>query len=754
MSFLAPLYVAGALAIALPILFHLIRRTPQGRQEFSSLMFLAPSPPRITRRSRISHLLLLLLRAAALCLLAFAFARPFLRRSADQSVTQAQGRRVALLVDTSASMRRADLWQQAGRQVDRELNELTPGDELALYFFDREVRQALTFNEWRETVDPARRAAALRARFAEAGPTWFSTRLGDALATVADLLAETDTSAQAGSGRAPSIGRQIILISDVQQGGHAEALQGHEWPQNVLLDVRPVALKDSANASVQLVPDAPGAADASAATPAGPMTAPGDRPGDESRLRVRITSQTDSARDQFSLVWANETGPLPGQRPLKVYVPPGRGQTVRVPWPDAGGPRADRLVLQGDDSVFDNTTFVVPPRTETVRLVFVGDDAPDDTKGLLYYFRSAAGDSARRKVDLLVRGSADPLADVDLLDARLVVVAVTPPDARAASLRRWAEAGGGVLWLMNDASAAKAWTAMTGAPAAEIAEAETKDFALLARVDFEHPLFAPFADSRFGDFTKIHFWKHRRVKLGEAASGARAPRVLAAFDNGDPFLIEQPVGKGRVIVATSGWHPADSQFALSTKFVPLISGLIRGRDGSEAEAQYAVGDPIALPKPRTNAATQPANAGATVIAPDGRRVELPAMAATFDAADAPGIYRIVRDGQETPVAVNVSADESRTAPLAVEELEHWGARLGTKPPSDELATLQRQLQTIELENRQKLWRWLIVGVLGLLAAETLLAGLLARRARRAMVGGSTDGAVDDSVQPQQQVVTT
>ena len=65
MSLLAPLYIAGALAVALPILFHLIRRTPEGRQEFSSLMFLAPSPPRITRRSRLNNIVLLLLRAAA-----------------------------------------------------------------------------------------------------------------------------------------------------------------------------------------------------------------------------------------------------------------------------------------------------------------------------------------------------------------------------------------------------------------------------------------------------------------------------------------------------------------------------------------------------------------------------------------------------------------------------------------------------------------------------------------------------------------
>src|SRR5215208_4743479 len=121
MTFLAPLYIAGALAIALPIVFHLIRRTPHGRQAFSSLMFLSPSPPRLTRRSRLSNVLLLLLRAAALALLAFAFARPFFDRGANASVSQSRGRRIALLVDTSASMRRGDLWQQATRHVEKVL---------------------------------------------------------------------------------------------------------------------------------------------------------------------------------------------------------------------------------------------------------------------------------------------------------------------------------------------------------------------------------------------------------------------------------------------------------------------------------------------------------------------------------------------------------------------------------------------------------------------------------------------------------
>ncbi|HQZ27526.1 MAG TPA: BatA domain-containing protein, partial [Verrucomicrobiales bacterium] len=78
MSFLFPLYLLGAAALAVPILLHLRRRPPTEHLEFSSLMFLEKSPERMTRRTRLERWLLLALRCLALLLLAFAFGRPFL----------------------------------------------------------------------------------------------------------------------------------------------------------------------------------------------------------------------------------------------------------------------------------------------------------------------------------------------------------------------------------------------------------------------------------------------------------------------------------------------------------------------------------------------------------------------------------------------------------------------------------------------------------------------------------------------------
>jgi hypothetical protein len=694
MSLLAPLYIAGALAIALPIIFHLIKRTPHNRQPFSSLMFLVQSPPRLTRRSRLTNILLLILRAAAICLLAAAFARPFFQSHAEQNLDPAQGRRIALLVDTSASMQRGDLWDQARRHVEQVLDGVTQADEVAMFVFDRTARPAFTFDQWNE-LELSRRVPALRAKLADIKPTWASTNLGEALASVADQLAEAHGSQR----NKDTARRQIVLISDLQQGAHVEALQGREWPDNVALDVKPVALAQTTNASLQLVREQLDAA---------------PDPGSAGKLRVRVTNQPASAREEFVLTWANARGAVETGEPQKVYVAPGRSQVVKVAWP-AHQLQADRLVLHGDDFDFDNTMYIVQPKQDTVRVVYLGDDSPDSAQGLAYYLDSALVDTPQRTVELIHKRGGEPLIEADLSTARLMVIGASLADDRSAPVRRFIDTGGTALWVLTDLEASQNLARLMELDSLDIREAPERDFTLISRVNLDHPLFATFADVRFSDFSRIHFWKYRRLRL----PSPDAANVLASFDNGDPFLLEKPIGQGRLLVATSGWQPGDSQLALSTKFVPLIGTLIAPRDPALAEFQYAVGDPIALPN---------AGDGKRIIhTPDAKQAEPASTATTWADSDQPGIYRIDVNGEQYPLAVNVSADESRTTAMAAADLEQFGAHLGPQATPELVAAKSRQLQQAELENRQKLWRWLLVGVLGLVAMETLLAGRLARR---------------------------
>src|SRR4029453_10705138 len=95
---------------------------------------------------RLDQILLLLMRLGALGLLAFAFARPFLREAASLATSSLPQRRVAILIDATASMRRADLWQQAITAAEKELNELTPHDEVALFIFTDRLATVVNFN--------------------------------------------------------------------------------------------------------------------------------------------------------------------------------------------------------------------------------------------------------------------------------------------------------------------------------------------------------------------------------------------------------------------------------------------------------------------------------------------------------------------------------------------------------------------------------------------------------------------------------
>src|SRR3954468_3003588 len=213
MSFFAPLFLIGALAIAGPIVFHLIRRTTRERTIFSSLMFLQPTPPRLTRRSRLEHILLLIFRCAVLMLFALAFARPFFKKPIVES-SSASGRRTIVLVDVSASMRRANLWSDAREHAAAILRRASPGDQVALWTFDRKITPIVTFEEWNRAAMNARAALALD-RLATLFPGWAGTRVGDAVLQAAEALGDS-------TGNSPKLRGQINLVTDLQEGSHAE----------------------------------------------------------------------------------------------------------------------------------------------------------------------------------------------------------------------------------------------------------------------------------------------------------------------------------------------------------------------------------------------------------------------------------------------------------------------------------------------------------------------------------------------------
>lgn len=696
MSFLSPWYILGLSAVLAPIVLHLIRRLPRGEVPFGSVMFLSPTPPRLTRRSRLDQWLLLLLRAAAFCLLAFAFARPFWRQETKLGSGDGEGSRIALLVDTSASMRRGNLWPRAKALAREVIANCRPADELAVFGFDDSFREELGFAQ-SNSLDAARRQAVAFAAIERLAPSWGATHLGQALIDGVSVLGSL-ADADAKRGRMP---RRVVLIGDLQQGCYLSGLGDFEWPSDVELELKTVTQIGS-NAGLHALDDLPAAGSSSADAPT-------------AQRRIRVTNDPESRRENFELVWSDDKNPL-AAKPISVYVPAGESRVVRLPRPPKSASHCT-LVLKGDSYDFDNTLYFAASRRDEKAVYYIGSDQAADTSGLLYYLERVFLDTSEQTVRVI---AAPPRAELAWKtpdrSVPLVVVTTETTPANARRLREYVLGGGTVLWVPVAPGRAETLANVAGVSTFDVAETAGATDVMLREIAFDHPLFAPFAGAQFNDFTKIHFWRHRR--LAERALGES--RVLARFEDGDVALFEKVIGKGRLFVLTSGWQPADSQLARSSKFVPLMTALLESNTPTlSIGTNYVVNDRIRLPS------AEGATGGLTIHKPGGELVKMTGDQ-TFTETDQPGVYTIDSASGSRSFAVNLDPLESKTSPLPIETLEQFGCRLVTGSRKQTENDEGRQMQSAELENRQQLWRWLILAAILVLIIETWLAGRLSR----------------------------
>ncbi len=683
MSFLTPLFLLGGLAIAGPILFHLIRRNTRERFTFSSLMFLRPEPPRVSRKSRLEDILLLLARAGLLALLALAFARPFFKQVVTPDQANDSGQRVAILIDVSASMQRTGLWDQCMARAKAIIDETKPTGSLAIYSFGEKTRALLRFEQWHQTPEANRISFAQQA-LEGLQPGWEGTHLGNALLTASELLDQSD-STQA---------MQIVVLTDQQEGSRLDGLQGHEWPTGLQFTIEALEPESIGNAGLHL-----------AAERASDQNASG-------RLRVRVVNSEDATQEKFQLAWvqpndANATGIT------HLYLPAGQSRAMTAPPRPLG--ENWRLALLGDGESFDNQLFLVPEIPKPIRIHYVGSEKADEVEGMRYYLERAFSDTRAQRASIL---SHSPKAFTGQLvhpDDHLLIVTEALPENAISRVREFCQNGHPLLLVLQDEKLGSTLAALAESGPLATKEAKVEKYALFAEMDFGHPLLAPFNEPRYSDFTKIHFWKHRKVDEGRLPGS----RVLARFDSGDPALIDLPIGRGHLLALTSGWHPADSQLALSSKFVPLLYSMLElGRETDQIKVANLVGHPVTLPSSEDTVAE---------LKGPGGKISLPEKTNVFYAEE-PGIYTL-RGSRETSFAVNLPPAESKTSILPEERLAGLKLPLGAESAEDAANAEERKQAMLdeELEKRQKWWRWLIVGAILLALFETWLGGRTWRR---------------------------
>ena len=702
MGLLAPLFLLGLAAVAVPVLIHLRLRHRTQMVAFPSLMFISKAPYRSVRRRRLRDLLLLALRCLALALLAVAFARPLLQGDAGASVA-ASNRLTVVLLDNSFSMGFGDRWQQAGAAAASAFDDIGAGDRGALIVYSDQAELVSA-----PTADSTLLATLVRE--AEVAPR--ATSLLPAIQVARGLLAE------AGS----LVERELVIVSDFQRSSwaadHVAAL-----PEGVELRLVDVAAEEeqSGNAAVTDV------------------VLDHARSGDRERVGIaaRVSYQavggyveeggSESLRAEVDLLFNGEVVQTRG-----LELPLDSSTMVNFAPEVLERERTTRGVvrLRDDDLATDNEFhFVLSPAHEVGVLVI--EPERDRRRGRYIEEALALGRRPFLRVSRVQASGFEPV----MLDGKSVVVindaAQQLSAGGVAAVTGFVRGGGGLLLSVERGLTSTAGLLREFGVASEQQVNRLSGSAgSLAWFDTSHPVFDVFASARSGDFSSASFFRYHQLKAPEGAA------AIARFDDGAPALLDlMPRGSedsaggsgaagragGRVLVLPTSFDTFWNTLPLQAVFLPFMHRSVQYLAGySLPRSWYRVGEvaSVELPGPAGGEAGE----GYISVAPSGRESRLDAdgdgLLLDVDEAGFYDFREVRADVAAEPLtlAANVPVSESDLGRL---DLDEFSSRIRPAAVEGAAAALASAETPEDRERRQRLWWYLIAAAAAVLAAEGL-----------------------------------
>lgn len=706
------LWAAGA---AIPIVIHLLSRRRFDEVPWAAMDFLMAALRKHARRMRLEQLLLLLVRASILALLGIALANPVwsLWRTPPALGVTTGDTHVVLVIDGSYSMdyRDGDMtrFDRARARASELVRDSLQGDGFSLILLATPA-SVVVGDPVFDREDVVNEIADLRRT--------------DGGAELSSALAEIDRVLDRGAQREPRLReRRVYFFTDLGRttwgdvSTNANQATLRRLADKAVLHVIDVGEPGGQNLAVTRV----GVAD-------GVVTV--DHP---TRIDVEVANFGNQDLTHQSLEVL-----VDGQRIAEEYVdvPAGGRATASVmhPFPLPGEHVVE--VQSADDRLAaDNRRWLsldVRPALEVLCI----EGRPGAARNLVFALDPAV--SGQSRVRASVQSEIALLeADLDRFDCLMLCNVGRFGRDEAHLLRMFLEQGGGLVLFLGDQVQAASYNSLLGA--------ESGGDALLTTVigepvplgaypfdplDYRHPIVQPFRGHERAGLLTTPIWKYVRLQVGPQAES----QVALAFDNGDPAIVESPVGRGHVIlVATDG---SDSSLDHSTtppspwnawsswpSFPPLVQQILKEAvRGRTPLRNVAVGDLLRGRLP-------PGSAESTVVISDPAGSDLRVSAESQDASRQwsfsdtrrSGVYSVALGGAADDVdrfAVNVDTRES--------QLERVDATL-----------LPSQLQTQLLEETvasgradgigaSQLFRYLLAAVLLLLLCESFLAWFFGR----------------------------
>lgn len=672
MWFLNPLFWLGIAAVAAPILVHLVRRTRARKIEFPALVFVRQVPQRTIRRRTLRNLFLLLLRCLAILLIVLAFTRPFFTGRSRAKESDAAGATV-ILVDSSLSMRREQLFAAALQRAESMINDARNDERLALMTFGNRYEVINRF-----TADKS----GLRSMLKSLNAGWEGTDYEQALRGAESLLSELKMGGP----------KRIVLISDFQAMGWNQAhatfklgndtqlmtvdVGGNNPPPNVAVtsvDAHGLVFgqKYLENVSVQISNFS-------------------DAPRDHLAIDFQINDQTVEKRE-VSL----------NARDLKVVEFTGFNL--------ADGANRCAIEIAAGDFAPDNKFYFTIRREVPTRALII--ESASRGRSDSFYLQSALGlnDELPFSFTLKTTGAVDPSG---LSEYALVILNDAGPlsSALSESVSRFVDAGGQLIISTGPHTDAASFNGSLQriAPATlrDSVQIKPGESVAITDVKFDHPIFEVFRES--GRLATARVFGYFRSEPRPNAT------VLARYEDGSAALIEANAGKGRVLLFTSSLGPSWNDLSLTPLYLPFVHQMVRYAGSREEGSWYALGQTFRVAK-------ESRGGPPAVDSPSGTRLTENRVTPDGDllvTGRQPGFYRLRYSARPDFAAVDLDGAEGDFTKL---DFAAFMTGVSGGAGNAERSEADRKFSNEEIEARQKVWWPLLFVALMLLVAESLLA---------------------------------
>jgi len=531
LTFAYPHFLWGLLALAGPVLLHLLNRKQPQRLIFPSIRFLQISPlPREGRR-RLRDILLLLCRIALFIVIVLALARPQWRQK--NSTTSVLGLRQAIiLLDSSASLH----WQGAAeksRQAALAAIEhySQAGWQVSLATYSRQLLTQLPFSTNTE---------ALHAAVVNWQPTLTAGRPEEALGKSTAMFSPTAEK------------KRLLIISDFQSSDWT--LREVSLPQDIELEFMAIDSLQTANVGITSVLRTPLAGD---------------------KQRLLAVCRNYSAESQQRLL-SIRLGQQSQSQSLQLEA----AQTQRLAFVfdrQDDTTSQGRATLTGDAFPLDDEYYFWAGTDQPVKVLLIMPDEVDQLAENEAFFVSKALSAEKEGVTRQFsweRLGAASLFAADIQSYQMIFLLGSAERLTAASWQKITAflKAGGVIFHTPGQAPAIGWHAMREYGLCRwhyqgmLGEASNTVTLGLSWVEPDSPLGRIFCPES-SDLFLFSIRKHARLQA------TATEKILLKTLDGLPALLETEYGNGRLYSFAFAFNLSWSDFPLSQAFLPLIREL-------------------------------------------------------------------------------------------------------------------------------------------------------------------------------------